>query len=67
MSKSDPSDQSRINLTDSEDQIIKKVQRARTDSLPFPEHKNDLEDRPEVENLINIFSSISEKIVRKDF
>ena len=61
MSKSDPSDQSRINLTDSEDQIIKKVQRARTDSLPFPENKNDLEDRPEVENLINIFSSISEK------
>ena len=37
MSKSDPSDQSRINLTDSEDQIIKKIQRARTDSLPFPE------------------------------
>jgi len=67
MSKSDPSDQSRINLTDSEDQIIKKVQRARTDSLPFPEHKNDLEDRPEVENLINIFSSISEKSLEKIF
>ena len=67
MSKSDPSDQSRINLTDSEDQIIKKVQRARTDSLPFPEHKNDLEDRPEVENLINIFSSISDKSLEKIF
>ena len=67
MSKSDPSDQSRINLTDSEDQIIKKVQRARTDSLPFPENKNDLEDRPEVENLINIFSSISEKSLEKIF
>ena len=61
MSKSDPSDQSRINLTDSEDQIIKKIQRARTDSLPFPENIKGLEDRPEVENLINIFSSISEK------
>ena len=67
MSKSDPSDQSRINLTDSEDQIIKKVQRARTDSLPFPENKNDLEDRPEVENLINIFSSISEKSLENIF
>ena len=67
MSKSDPSDQSRINLTDSENQIIKKVQRARTDSLPFPENKNDLEDRPEVENLINIFSSISEKSLEKIF
>ena len=50
MSKSDPSDQSRINLTDSEDQIIKKIQRARTDSLPFPENIKGLEDRPEVEN-----------------
>ena len=61
MSKSDPSDQSRINLTDSNDQIIKKIQRARTDSLPFPENNKSLEDRPEVENLINIFASISEK------
>ena len=68
MSKSDPSDQSRINLTDSEDQIRKKVQKAKTDSLPFPEFKNDLENRPEVENLINIFSAIgglsSEKIMQ---
>ncbi|MEC8265627.1 MAG: tryptophan--tRNA ligase [Pseudomonadota bacterium] len=61
MSKSDPSDQSRINLTDSEDQIIKKIQRARTDSLPFPENSKSLEKRPEVENLINIFAAISEK------
>ena len=54
MSKSDPSDQSRINLTDSEDQIRKKVQKAKTDSMPFPESKNDLENRPEIENLIMI-------------
>ena len=69
MSKSDPSDQSRINLTDSEDQIRKKVQKAKTDSFPFPENKNDIEGRPEVENLINIFSSMSgvlpEKIFKK--
>ena len=75
MSKSDPSDQSRINLTDSEDQIRKKVQKAKTDSMPFPESKNDLENRPEIENLINIYSAIgehsSEKIMQdykgKDF
>ncbi len=61
MSKSDPSDQSRINLTDTADIIQKKIQRARTDSLPFPENDNELKGRPEVENLINIYSSISEK------
>ena len=65
MSKSDPSDQSRINLTDSEDQIRKKVQKAKTDSLPFPECKNDLENRPEVENLLNIFSAIGEQSSEK--
>ena len=42
MSKSDPSDQSRINLTDSEDLIRKKVQKAKTDSMPFPESKNEI-------------------------
>jgi tryptophanyl-tRNA synthetase len=59
MSKSDPSDQSRINMTDTADIIQKKIQRARTDSLPFPEDDTELKDRPEVENLINIYSSIS--------
>ena len=59
MSKSDPSDQSRINMTDTADIIQKKIQRARTDSLPFPEDDSELKDRPEVENLINIYSSIS--------
>ena len=59
----------------SEDQIRKKVQKAKTDSMPFPESKNDLENRPEIENLINIYSAIgehsSEKIMQdykgKDF
>ena len=59
MSKSDPSDQSRINMTDTADIIQKKIQRARTDSLPFPEDDTELKDRPEVENLINIYLSIS--------
>ena len=67
MSKSDPSDQSRINLTDSEDQIRKKVQKAKTDSLPFPECKNDLENRPEVENLLNIFSELVNSLLKKLF
>ena len=60
LSKSDPSDQSRINLTDSEDQIRKKFKRQRLILCLF-QKKNDLENRPEVENLINIFSSIGEK------
>ena len=42
MSKSDPSDQSRINMTDTADIIQKKIQRARTDSLPFPEDDTEL-------------------------
>ncbi len=59
MSKSDPSDFSRINLTDSSDTILKKIQKAKTDSLPFPNNLDELETRSEVSNLINIFSSIS--------
>jgi len=75
MSKSDPSDQSRINITDDSDEIKKKIQKAKTDSLPFPIKLDDLEKRPEVNNLINIFSalegSLPEKIINdyegKDF
>ena len=59
MSSSKLSDQSRINMTDTSDIIQKKIQRARTDSIPFPGDDNELQDRPEVENLINIYSSIS--------
>jgi len=59
MSKSDPSSFSRINLSDSIDEITKKIQKAKTDSLPFPENVDALDDRPEVNNLINIFSSLS--------
>ena len=58
MSKSDPSDQSRINITDTKDQIINKIRKAKTDSKPLSENASDLEDRPELKNLLGIFSSL---------
>ena len=61
MSKSDPSDQSRINLTDDQDEIRRKIRKAKTDSLPFPENIEDLKNRPEVNNLTNIFCSMSDQ------
>ena len=65
MSKSDPSDFSRINLKDSGEEISKKIQKAKTDSLNFPENETELEIRPEIKNLINIFSSISNVPIQK--
>ena len=59
MSKSDPSDFSRINLTDSKDEMINKIKKAKTDSLPIPSEEQKLNDRPEAENLLGIYSSIS--------
>ncbi len=59
MSKSDPSDYSRINLTDETDELRKKIQKAKTDSLPFPDSDKDLENRAEVNNLINIYCAIN--------
>ena len=58
MSKSDPSDLSRINLTDNKDQILNKVRKAKTDPLPLPGEIKSLVERPEVENLLGIYSSI---------
>jgi tryptophanyl-tRNA synthetase len=58
MSKSDPSDLSRINLTDEKDQIFNKVKRAKTDPLPMPADIKDLTKRPEAENLLGIYSSL---------
>lgn len=59
MSKSDPSDFSRINLMDTIEQIHKKIKKSKTDSGAFPEDEIHLKNRPEVENLINIFCSFS--------
>ena len=58
MSKSDPSDLSRINLTDDKDQIINKIKKAKTDPLPLPGAINNLAERPEAENLLGIYSSL---------
>ena len=59
MSKSDPSDLSRINLTDTENEIINKIKKAKTDTNPFPTSIDNLKSRPEIENLIGIYSSLS--------
>ena len=58
MSKSDPSDLSRINLTDDKDEILNKIKKAKTDPLPLPGEIQRLAERPEVENLLGIYSSL---------
>jgi tryptophanyl-tRNA synthetase len=59
MSKSDPSDQSRISLTDDADAIAAKIRRAKTDPLPLPEAIDGLKDRPEADNLVGIYAALS--------
>ena len=59
MSKSDPSDFSRINLTDKKDEIVNKIKKAKTDNSPLPFDDKKLNERPEVENLLEIYSSLS--------
>ena len=59
MSKSEISDLSRINLTDNKDQIINKIKKAKTDSLPMPDDSKDLDRRPEAQNLLGIYSSLN--------
>tara|TARA_B100000401_G_C52807670_1_gene721978 strand:- start:1997 stop:2998 length:1002 start_codon:yes stop_codon:yes gene_type:complete len=61
MSKSDPSDLSRINLNDSKDTIINKIKKAKTDDKNLPENSKDLNKRPEVENLLGIYASLSDQ------
>ena len=65
MSKSDPSDLSRINLTDDRDLIVSKIKKAKTDSKPMPGIEENLEKRPEVENLLGIYSSLSNQNLEK--
>ena len=59
MSKSDPSDFSRIHLTDSNDDIAAKIRKAKTDPLPLPETLWDLEQRPEADNLVTIYAALT--------
>jgi tryptophanyl-tRNA synthetase len=60
MSKSDASDQSRINLTDDADAIALKVRRAKTDSEPLPSEEAGLEGRPEARNLVGIYAALTD-------
>jgi tryptophanyl-tRNA synthetase len=61
MSKSDPSDMSRINLTDSDDLISQKFRKARTDPEPLPGAMDGLEARPEARNLVTIYAALADR------
>ncbi|HIF39315.1 MAG TPA: tryptophan--tRNA ligase, partial [Gemmatimonadetes bacterium] len=63
MSKSDPSDASRINLTDDADMIAKKIRKAKTDPEALPSEAEGLEDRPEARNLVNIYAALNNQTV----
>ena len=75
MSKSELSDLSRINLVDDKDQIINKIKKAKTDPLAMPKNIKELEGRPEAQNLLGIYTSLSnasfesslEKFAAKNF
>lgn len=61
MSKSEESDFSRINLSDEADIIAQKIRKARTDPRPMPGSKEEMANRPEAENLINIYAGLSDQ------
>jgi tryptophanyl-tRNA synthetase len=65
MSKSDPSDLSRINLTDDADMIAKKIKKAKTDPEPLPSEIAGLKDRPEAENLVGIYAALADTTKEK--
>ena len=61
MSKSDPSEYSRINLSDGPDEIAQKIRKAKTDPDPLPSDPDGLEGRPEAENLVGIYAALADK------
>ncbi len=63
MSKSDPSDASRINMTDDADSIAKKIRKAKTDPDALPSEIDGLKDRPEARNLVNIYAALNDQTV----
>ena len=65
ISKSDPSDMSRINLTDSDDQISQKIRKAKTDPEPLPGDPALLEDRPEAKNLVGIYAAVTDESIEQ--
>ncbi|WP_435090269.1 tryptophan--tRNA ligase [Candidatus Pelagibacter bacterium nBUS_30] len=65
MSKSELSDLSRINLTDTKDQIVNKIKKAKTDPLPMPKTVKELDERLEAKNLIGIYASLTNSNLEK--
>jgi tryptophanyl-tRNA synthetase len=65
MSKTDPSDMSRINLIDSDDAINQKIRKAKTDADPLPADPGLLEGRPEAANLVGIYSAVTGEAVEQ--
>ena len=65
MSKSDPSDYSRIMLSDSEEEIQKKIRKAKTDPLPLPDNIEDAKKRPEAINLLTIYAALNDLEIEK--
>ena len=65
MSKSDPSDMSRINMTDDADAIAQKIRKARTDAEPLPMEPGGLDGRPEARNLVNIYAALADMSVER--
>jgi tryptophanyl-tRNA synthetase len=63
MSKSDPSDMSRINLSDDADTIAQKIRKAKTDAEPLPSEAAGLEGRAEAQNLVGIYAAIADSTV----
>ncbi|MDQ8755037.1 tryptophan--tRNA ligase [Sphingosinicella sp. LHD-64] len=61
MSKSDPSDMSRINLVDDDDTIAQKIRKAKTDPEPLPDSVDDLAGRPEALNLVTIYAALTDR------
>ena len=65
MSKSDPSDMSRVNLTDTDDEIVQKIRKAKTDPEPLPEDPAELERRAEAKNLIGIYGAVTGQTIEQ--
>jgi tryptophanyl-tRNA synthetase len=65
MSKSDPSDMTRINLTDSDDEISQKIRKAKTDPEPLPDDPAGLDGRPEAKNLVGIYGAVTGETVEQ--
>jgi tryptophanyl-tRNA synthetase len=63
MSKSDPSEMSRVHLTDSDDQIAQKIRKAKTDPEPLPDNAEALDGRPEAKNLVGVYAAVTDESI----